>query len=199
MAIWRNVDPRIDFVNVNVSGLTNAYRIKLNADGTREFKQRYLQLNFWRPGDSFRQADDVVDYGIPLVDNPIRQVEICNRYRLPGPLIRGYVVSSSADKNVLVAEMDAEIQFSTFKSTITPALDQGRVPPKILNVFKNSGIEVAAGAAVKADIPGKKWSVTGKMGDQTVPLILQVEPQYWEPDGEKIRFINSLDYLWNYR
>ncbi len=199
VAIWRNVDPNIDFVNVNITGLTNAYRIETTADGTRNFRYRNLQLNFWRPGDSVRQAEDQVSYGIPLVDDPIRQIEICNRYKLPGPLIRGYLTSKSADQNVLAVEMDADIQFSTFKSTITPTLDQGKVPEKILRAFQISGIQIAPGASVNTSIKERKWTLSGKYNGEDVALVIQVEPQYWEPEGEKIRFINSLDNLWKYR
>ena len=200
VAIWRNVDPRVDFVNVNITGLTNAYRIENTEPGERKIRRRTLQLNFWRPGDRVRQAQDKVIYGIQLVDDPVRQIEICDRYRLPGPLLRGFVVSQSADQDILVVEMDAEIQLSTLKSLITPVLDQGKIPDKIRTAFQAAGIQVAANSKVTMDIPQQKWSLTGQMGDQKVSLILRVEPQYWQPAGEeKIRFINGLDFLWKYR
>ena len=199
VAIWRGVDPKIDFVNVNIRGLTNAYRIETTADGSRKFNHRNLQLNFWRPGDTVRQAEDQVAYGIPLVDDPVRQIEICNRYKLPGPLIRGYVVSRKADQNLLVVEMDADIQFSTFQSTITPDLDGGKLPDSIRKAFENAGVEVEDGVGVNTDIAERKWNLRGKAGGEDVELILQVEPQYWEPAVDRIKFINSLDYLWNYR
>ena len=199
VAIWRNVDPRIDYISVNVTGLTNAFRIDTDQAGVRSFKQRTLQLNFWRPGDRVRQDDDNVVFGIPLVDNPIRQIEICKRYDLPGPLLRGYVSSSSANQNVLVLEMDADIQFSTFKSTVTPMLDKGQLPAAIRTKFAKSGVEVAAGAKVKTLIEEQKWSLTGTINGEQQQLELVVEPQYWEPENEGIRFINSLEHLWIYR
>lgn len=199
VAIWRDVNPRIDFVSVNISGLTNAYRIDTDQAGVRNFKYRNLQLNFWRPGDRVRQDDDRVVFGIPLVDDPIRQIEICKRYDLPGPLLRGYVVSKTADQNVLVVEMDADIQFSTFKSTVTPALDKGELPAAIKAAFAKSGVEIADGAQVKPLIAEQKWSLTGSMNGEEQQLQLVVEPQYWEPRGEGIRFINSLEHFWIYR
>ncbi len=60
VATWEYIDPRIDFFNVYVKGLTNAYRFadppgayKLgDAPGTgRVVAQKTLKLNFWRPGD----------------------------------------------------------------------------------------------------------------------------------------------------
>ena len=83
VAIWKDVDPRIDFVSVFVRGLSNGYR--LNRDLSKPPRLKTLQLNFWRPGDRIAQRRDKVDYGIPLVENPREQTMICERYRLPGP------------------------------------------------------------------------------------------------------------------
>ncbi len=69
---WEDVDPRTDFFSVYVQGLTNAYRFRDSADagqrGQLEFKT--LQLNFNRPGDSIREHEREIYYGIP--DNPIQ-------------------------------------------------------------------------------------------------------------------------------
>ena len=78
VAIWGDVDPNIDYLSVYVSGLTNAFRIDRNAEGEISFRRKTLQLNFWRPGDAIVQERDRVDYGIPLVDKPAEQIEICS-------------------------------------------------------------------------------------------------------------------------
>ena len=179
--------------------MTNAYRIHTTADGERKLKYRNLQLNFWRPGDRIRQDEDEISYGIPLVDDPIRQIEICQKYELPGPLVRGYVKRPSADQDVLVVEMDAQIQFATFKSRVTPPLDEGTLPDEIREAFERAGVKVAPNVAVNRLIPEQKWSLTGKVDGEDRTLTIQVEPQYWEPKGEGIRFINSLEHLWTYR
>ena len=199
VAIWQDVDPKIDYVSVNVRGLTNAYRISTTADGERKFNYRNLQLNFWRPGDTIRQQEDKIKYGIPLVDDSVRQVEICERYRLPGPLIRGYLVSESASQNVLIAEIDAGIQLSDFRSTITPTLDEGNVPDKLKKAFHNAGVEIPDGTNVGQLVAGKNWALEAQMNGQPHKFLLVVEPQYWEPDFDGIRFIKSLDHLWKYR
>ncbi|MEM9412553.1 MAG: hypothetical protein AAGA30_15675, partial [Planctomycetota bacterium] len=200
VAIWKDIDPRIDYVSVIVRGLTNAYRFDTSSSSSeRKFKYRNLQLNFWRPGDRVNQTDDDITYGIPLVDDPIRQIEICQKYRLPGPLLRGYIQSQSANQNVLALEMDAEIQFSTFQSSVTPPLDKGALPESIRQGFANSGVEIPANVKVKPVIPGQKWTLPGKVNGVTQTLILMVEPQYWEPAGDGIRFINSLEHLWIYQ
>lgn len=158
-----------------------------------------MQLNFWRPGDTVAQDRDDVAFGIPLVDNAAEQVNICRKYRLPGPLIRGYQVSASANQNVLVAELDAKIDLTDFQSALTPLLDQGKMPTELAAAFKNAGVVAPASAKLKTEIQGKKWTFAAKIGDKTESFIIQVEPQYWETLGERIRFIKSLDHLWIYR
>ncbi|HEY2760648.1 MAG TPA: hypothetical protein VGI75_07890, partial [Pirellulales bacterium] len=71
---WEYIDPRIDFFNVYVKGLTNAYRFadppgayKLgDTPGTgRMVAQKTLKLNFWRPGDERQPEKEEIYYGIP--------------------------------------------------------------------------------------------------------------------------------------
>jgi hypothetical protein len=193
VAIWEDVDPSIDFVSVYIQGLTNAFRLGRSIDDPSKLKT--LQLNFWRPGDSVSQQDDWIDFGIPLIDDPQKQALICERYDLPGPLIRAYHVDKVAKRNVLVVEADAEVNLTTFKSALTPVLDQGKLPPAIAQAFAESGITIDKGAALKTIIPGSKWSFK----DGADEYIVALEPQFWEPDFVGIRFIKSLDHLWIYR
>lgn len=193
VAIWEEVDPRIDFVSVYVKGLTNAFR--LSRDVNDPSKLKTLQLNFWRPGDSVDESADFIDFGIPLVDDPRKQVLIAERYNLPGPLIRGYIVNKDAKRNVLMVETDAQINLKDFKSALTPTLDQGSLSPTIAQAFAESGITVDKAVALTTLIEGNKWSF--KQGENDYFLVL--EPQFWEPDFVGIRFIKSLDHLWIYR
>ena len=74
VATWVDIDPRIDFFSIYISGLTNAYRwtdppgaFKAGdppATG-RKFTHKTLQLNFWRPGDEFRLLEDEIMLGAP--------------------------------------------------------------------------------------------------------------------------------------
>lgn len=199
VAIWGEVDPRIDFVSVFASGFTNAYRLQRQPDGSVAVKKKNLQLNFWRPGDIVAEDQDQVDFGIPLVDDPARQIEITKRYELPGPLIRGYLDSAEANQPVLMVEVDAEVNLKDFTSALTPKLDQGRLPEKIVEAFADAGVDISADTTVNVDIPGSKWTFSIKTPDRTESYILKLEPQFWERDFEGIRFIKSLDYLWVYR
>ncbi len=193
VAIWTDVDPRIDYVSVYVKGLTNAYR--LGSDFDDPTRKKTLQLNFWRPGDLVRENDDEVDFGIPLVDNPTEQATICRRYDLPGPLLRGYHVNEVAKRNVLVMEADADVSLVDFQSRLTPTLDQGKLPKQIGQAFARSGINLNPGTPLTTIIEGKRWSF--EEGENQ--YILALEPQFWESDFGSIRFIKSLDHIWIYR
>ena len=193
VAIWENVDPRIDFVSVFVQGLTNAFRLSDPVSAPSKLKT--LQLNFWRPGDSVDETSDFVKFGIPLIDDPAMQALVTTRYNLPGPILRGYFKNEEAKRDVLVTETDAQISLKDFNSTIAPMLDQGKMPPSILKSFENAGITLDANTALTTLIAGKKWSF--KQGKDSYTLVL--EPQFWEKDFDGIRFIKSLDHMWIYR
>jgi hypothetical protein len=72
VATWRDVDPRTDFLAVYGRGLSNAYRWEDSADAAglppdeaATITYKTLQLNFWRPGDTVRETDDLIRYGMP--------------------------------------------------------------------------------------------------------------------------------------
>ncbi len=68
------IDPRTDYFSIFVSGLSNAYKF---ADPPGAFKagdppatgrlyrQKTLQLNFWRPSDAFREGETEIFFGLP--------------------------------------------------------------------------------------------------------------------------------------
>ena len=71
VATWEDIDPEMDFFAIYVSGLTNAYEwddaenFQVGAaPGTgRTFHRKVLQLNFWRPGDSYAENESEIRYG----------------------------------------------------------------------------------------------------------------------------------------
>lgn len=74
VAMWEDVDPRIDRFSVYVHGLTNAYKWQDDAAkvqpgapvGTgRRLARKILKLNFWRPGDEYLEKEDEIRFGIP--------------------------------------------------------------------------------------------------------------------------------------
>ncbi len=74
VATWEDVDPRVDSFSIYVEGLTNAYRwtdqpgqFQAGDPPTsgRVLEQKNLMLNFWRPGDRYREDKRTIHYGIP--------------------------------------------------------------------------------------------------------------------------------------
>jgi hypothetical protein len=72
VAMWEDVDPRIDFFSIYVRGLSNAIAWsdpagafkQGDAPGTgRKFTYKTLQLNFWRPGDDIAQDEREIRFG----------------------------------------------------------------------------------------------------------------------------------------
>ena len=73
VAIWEDVDPRIDFFTITVRGLTNAIRWRERAgaqfrrDGTpgsqMEHALECLRLDFWRPGDDRDEVEEEMSVG----------------------------------------------------------------------------------------------------------------------------------------
>ncbi|QEG42709.1 hypothetical protein [Roseimaritima ulvae] len=80
LATWEDVDPNIDFFSVFVSGLTNAFERQEDTEGNVTFLKKTLQLNFYRPGDSVRQTEDEIRFGIPAYTDPEEQAYILQQY-----------------------------------------------------------------------------------------------------------------------
>jgi hypothetical protein len=56
VAVWRNVDPKADFMSVTMSGFCNAYRITGTGDA-RIVEEKVIVQKFARPGDEFLQDE----------------------------------------------------------------------------------------------------------------------------------------------
>jgi hypothetical protein len=89
VAMWEDVDPRIDFFSVYVQGLTNAFRFEDDPEKYRPgdkpargrtFTRKTLLLHFWRPGDTIDEDEREVRFGMPKETDPQRQAEINAEY-----------------------------------------------------------------------------------------------------------------------
>ncbi len=81
VATWEDVDPNLDFVSVEVFGLTNAFEQDGEGDEA-PYRRKALQLNFYRPGDTMRQTEDVIRFGVPAYENEEEQAYILKQYGL---------------------------------------------------------------------------------------------------------------------
>lgn len=81
VATWTDVDPDLDFVSVEVYGLTNAFQ--QDGEGPdAPYRRKALQLNFYRPGDAVNQVDDEIRFGVPAFENEKEQKYILQQYGL---------------------------------------------------------------------------------------------------------------------
>lgn len=199
IAIWYNVDPRLDYVSVKVSGLTNAFRLEHLPDNNIRVKQRILQLNFWRPGDAIDQHEDRIIYGIPLTDDKNEQALIARRYRLPGPVIRGESTNMETLRTTILFETDAELDPESLDSAVATQLDNGVIPDTVQEGFKNSGTPLGGNASIQTDVKGYRWTIRDNWEGQDREFSIRLHPEYWEKtvDGN-IRLTKRLDHLWVY-
>jgi len=72
VATWTDVDPRLDFFAIDVRGLTNAFKIRLDAEGKKNFDRKTLRIYFWRPGDAIDESKDRILLGLPAFENKDR-------------------------------------------------------------------------------------------------------------------------------
>jgi hypothetical protein len=70
VATWTDVDPRLDFFAIDVRGLTNAYTIRVDSEGKKNFDRKTLRIYFWRPGDTLDVAKDKILLGLPAYVGP---------------------------------------------------------------------------------------------------------------------------------
>ncbi len=199
IAIWYDVNPQINFVTVKIGGLTNAFRLETNPDGTIAVRQKTLQLNFWRPGDGVEQDKDTIDYGIPLTDDPRDQTEIARRYRLPGPVIRCESVNADNLQTSIIFETDSDIDTRTFDSRVAAELNSGKIAASVQEGFTSSGLPLGGDASIKTDVSGLRWTISDTWEGKNREFVIRLHPDFWEKtvDGQ-IRLIKRLDHLWIY-
>jgi len=73
VAVWEDIDPRIDFFTISIRGLTNAIRWREHAGATfdrnlppgseMDHALESLRLDFWRPGDDSDEVDEELNVG----------------------------------------------------------------------------------------------------------------------------------------
>ena len=81
VATWADLDPQLDFVSVEVSGLTNAF-VQEGEGADATCKRKALQLNFFRPGDAINQTDDQIRFGVPAYQDEREQDYVLKHYGL---------------------------------------------------------------------------------------------------------------------
>ncbi len=57
VALWRNVDPKTDYLSVFMTGFSNGYRLGKGPSGKMMVERKTIVQKFWRPGDEFDQDE----------------------------------------------------------------------------------------------------------------------------------------------
>jgi len=78
---WEDINPNLDFLSINVSGLTNAFEQDGEGDDA-PYRRKALQLNFFRPGDGVNQTADDIRFGVPAFQDPVEHADILAKYGL---------------------------------------------------------------------------------------------------------------------
>ncbi|HEV7280637.1 MAG TPA: hypothetical protein VGN57_10575 [Pirellulaceae bacterium] len=86
VAMWTDLDPRIDYFSILGEGLTSEYAMEVKGADDYDYRFETLQLNFWRPGDAYAEHENEIRYGVRLVDSPAEQAEILKLYGQTEPL-----------------------------------------------------------------------------------------------------------------
>lgn len=199
VAIWENVHPRLNFISVYVSGLTNAYRIDVDSEANQTLRRKVLKLNFWRAGDAYRKSEDQVIYGIPYTDKPAEQIEICRRYQLPGPQLHVTITNPTVDGEFKLVEIETEVDVETLHSPVLDVLADGQLPESVVEALRNLSFEVDDDAQVSTRVPGKLWSFDIEFAGGRRTMNIHFVPQYWEKERNGVRFLRSLDHFWIHR
>jgi hypothetical protein len=91
VAVWEDVDPRIDYFSIYVGGLTNAIDWKVRDDRrdddpaslSRE-TLKSLRLDFWRPGDAQDEVEEEMSIGYAgIFERMTLGTEVLNAVRRP--------------------------------------------------------------------------------------------------------------------
>ncbi|MDA1040021.1 MAG: hypothetical protein O3A37_07015 [Planctomycetota bacterium] len=91
VAVWEDVDPRIDYFSIYVRGLTNAIDWKPRDDRRVDDPTtlsrdtlKSLRLDFWRPGDTRDEVEEEMNIGYAgIFERTALGVEVLNAFRRP--------------------------------------------------------------------------------------------------------------------
>ena len=197
VAYWEDVDPRINYYSVYVQGLTNAFTVN-DRDGKPVFKQKTLQLNFWRPGDATNISEDTIYNGIPLQEGNKRQSTYCRFYALPGPAVEGFEKKIGTENVIKLFEIDANFD-RKFNSLMLKPLNEGTLPKEVIEAFAKSGIKIPDGAVLDKKIDDTRWEFKASINGEVREFRIDHRPRYWEKRGREIFILKQVDNLWIFR
>lgn len=195
IATWADADPRINYAMVSVQGLTNAYK-KDSQESGGKLQVKTLQLNFWRPGDASFQ-NSKFRCGIQYNDRLDRQILVCQRYRLPGPVLSVSKVNSETRTSVPLGQVSADFDPETRNSPAVAMLNKSELPENLNKMLVRRSVQNVDELTVDVEKPGARWTLSGPSSEEK--YIVTVTPETWEVQEKRVRFVGPLDNFWRYR
>lgn len=206
------IDARIDYLTIYVQGLTNAFRYKVSDDGKTSYSQKTLQMNFWRPGDSWEEAQDPIYFGVPLVKDQLKQVEILEFYHVPGPTLTVYetvevlgaplVLGGTGELTNLHRRLvDVEIPVDDkLEVPLRDELDDpGRLPAIVRQKLAEVGLAISDPGKITVETPKYQWNFSATVDGKRRLFRIQYDPQFWDVFNGRVEFRERVEHLWVYR
>lgn len=198
VALWEDIDPRIDYVTVLVQGLTNAFRVDDLPDGKTTYQHKTLQLNFWRPGDTLDETSDMIRVGIPVVESLREQEKICKHYELPGEIIIASEFSPNTDRQNELFRVDGQPD-EDLNSIVKQILVAGQMPKSVKQGFEDLGVSLPDGIRLTETIKNRQWEFKLNVDGKDRYFRLTARGEFWEKVGGHLNIKDRLEYLWVYR
>ena len=187
VAIWEDIDPRIDFFTIFVRGLTNSMRWRSRednkndnnnpAENENEYSLESLRLDFWRPGDDLDESDEEINVG---------QKGLFERLTCGARLVSA--ASRVNDTKSLPAEGFAELGLD-WKKLLDPAVDPDVLREGISPSLKPLATILSKINAMKspADRGEAVRKIFGDFGDRSIESLASsiAKPEENERAGQR--------------
>ena len=219
VAIWEDIDPRIDFFTIFVRGLTNSMRWRSReddqndnnhpAENENEYSLESLRLDFWRPGDDLDESDEEINVGqkglFERLTCGARLVAAASRVNDTKSLPAEGFAELGLDWNKL---LDPAVDPDVLREGISPSLkplatilskinamkspaDRGEAVRKIFGDFGDRSIESLASSIAKPEENER----AGQRSDAFKKLGLDEQKIQKNPLEGVIEVINKLDAI----
>ena len=198
VAIWEDVDPKINYMSVYVRGLTSAFRVHQLQDDSKKYQHKTLQLNFWRKDDEFDVETESIANGIPLSRSLREQSALCRFYDLPGPIIKVSEFDPVTNRESYLFKVVSEYD-RRFNSFLRGELQKGEIPKEIKDNFTIFGIDVPEGVRLTEKIKAQRWEFVLNKGERKIGYRMDFEPNTWRKKGDGVEILKRVDNFWIYR
>ena len=198
VAIWEDVDPKINYMSVYVRGLTSAHRVHQLQDDSKKYLHKTLQLNFWRKDDEFDVESEAIVTGIPLSSSLREQSAICRFYHLPGPIVKVSEFDPHTNRESYLFKVVSDYD-RKFNSYLQVGLKKGEIPKEIKDNFAKFGVAIPAGVRLTEKIEGQRWEFVTNKGERKIGYRLDFEPNTWRKKGDGVEILKPVDNFWIYR